>query len=516
VTPAPRGRPSTAFLLLAGGAVVASIALRLALLGRQSYWGDELYSVNASTGSLPRVLAVSATEVHPPLYATLLWSWIKIGGTGEAWTRLFSTVCALAAVPVAHRGLRAVRLGDHVRWALTVATAAGATSIVYSLETRSYALLTLASVGLTVSTLRASLMILDGGAPGRRARLAWFGWSLLAATVHLFGAILTLGALTVLVGVTVLVGGGVQRVAASVARWAALAVAGCSLQAAWLLWGMTRPGFASGTTWIVAPRAQDVWDLVTTTFGSGGMTPHKDGFAWTSPLGAVSAATLGLAAAVAGRLVARRSRPAPSPRAGRVEWQAAAILLALTAVVVAGAFGVSQWKHLWTLRNMVVAAPALMWGVICLAAGAAGAGCRRAVATAAVVLLGLGLVPTAVGAWQPYKTDFRALDEYLVTAWARQPDVTVVLLGPFPEEWRTAGGLRPGDPALTPPGRTVTMPPGTPADGVPRLPGTEIVIFYHGVSDPEPNREVSALVSHLGATSCRSVPVYGLGVVRCG
>ena len=41
-----------------------------------------------------------------------------------------------------------------------------------------------------------------------------------------------------------------------------------------------------------APGAQDVWDLVTTAFGSGGMSPHRDGFAWSSPLGVLGAAVL--------------------------------------------------------------------------------------------------------------------------------------------------------------------------------------------------------------------------------
>src|SRR5690348_6639621 len=95
----PKRKPSSAlssnrFLALAGGVVAAGVLLRLALLGTQSYWIDELYSVNESNGSFRQLLDLGSTEVHPPLYAVLLWGWIKIGGDSEAWTRLLSTLLA--------------------------------------------------------------------------------------------------------------------------------------------------------------------------------------------------------------------------------------------------------------------------------------------------------------------------------------------------------------------------------------------------------------------------------------
>src|SRR5690349_22100012 len=78
VTSLPQKRPVarrfSAFLALAVVVVAGGVLLRLALLGRQSYWIDELYSVNQSNGSLRQLLQVGSSEVHPPLYALLLWA----------------------------------------------------------------------------------------------------------------------------------------------------------------------------------------------------------------------------------------------------------------------------------------------------------------------------------------------------------------------------------------------------------------------------------------------------------
>jgi uncharacterized membrane protein len=511
--PAGRRRPGAAFLALAGLVIVASVAIRVALLGRQSYWIDELFTVRETSGSLGRLQRLASTEVHPPLYALLLWAWTRLGDSHEVWTRLLSTLCAVASVVVAHRGVRGVRLDPHVRWALTVATAAGGTSIVYSLDTRSYAPLLLAAVGLTAATLRAATRTLDGEDVPFRARLGWLGWSLAAATLHLFGAVLTLGALAVLVAVTAARAPG--RRAAGAAAWAGLAALGCSLQAGWLLHGRAVPGFAAGTAWIQAPTGHDVWDLVTTTFSAGGLTMHKDGFAWTSPGGVIAAAGLGVVAIAAGLVGRPPGRSRVRGADPTAEATAAAVLLALTAVVVLAAFAVSQWRHLWTLRNMVVVAPALTWGVICLAAAAPrGTAGRRWVATTAVALLGVGLVPVTTGVTRPYKTDFRGLFDELVAVRREQPGAVFVFLRVDPTPWQAASDLPADDPAWRTLYDHVRVYPTT-TPGSLRTPGTEVVTFYRGVVDPRLDQEVDGLVALLGRGTCRRIRLQGLGVVRC-
>jgi hypothetical protein len=507
-------RPSTAFLALAAVVVAGGVVLRLALLGRQSYWIDELYSVDESNGSLRQLMDAGSTEVHPPLYALVLWAWMKIGGSSEAWSRLLSTIIALAAVLVTHVGLRPLDLGRHVRWAMTTATAAGAAWVVYSLETRNYALLLLGAAGLTVTTLRAGVLALRGDAAPARLVLQWFWWTLLAATSHPFGAVLSAGAVAVLAGVAAWSRSGDWLRTASV--WAGTALAGWIPLAAWTLRGVHEPEFAAGTSWIRAPGGQDLWDLVTTAFGSGGMSPHRDGFAWTSPLGALGAAVLVVAATVY-----RRRTPRGGPNGDAVPGHvtaAAGILLALAVVVTAGAFAVSQVWHLWTLRNMLVIVPALTWGVICLAAAASGTAAGvRWTATASIVLLGAGLLPTAVGMAGPYKTDFRGLLDYLVTVERQEPRTTVVVLGyGMVQRWWPATDRPPADPGRAAVTGWLWAYPSTSLDVDPVGDRPIVVVLYRSLALPRLDSWASDTIQRLGPADCRSVPVYGFGVVRCG
>src|SRR4051812_37884031 len=93
---APTGRrPSAAFLTLVGVVIAGSVAVRFALLGKQSYWIDENFSANESAGSLRAMMKIGSLEVHVPFYAGLLWIWEKIGGSHEHWTRLLSALCAV-------------------------------------------------------------------------------------------------------------------------------------------------------------------------------------------------------------------------------------------------------------------------------------------------------------------------------------------------------------------------------------------------------------------------------------
>jgi hypothetical protein len=296
--------------------------------------------------------------------------------------------------------------------------------------------------------------------------------------------------------------------------WAGSAVAGWIPLAAWVGRGVREPEFAAGTTWITAPGGQDVWDLVTTAFGSGGMSPQRDGFAWTSPLGALSAAVLVAAAAAHHRRRARRPNDGAVPRDIA---SAAGILLATAAVVTAGAFAVAQVWHVWTLRNMLVIVPAVTWGVICLAAAASGSATgTRWTATAAIVLLAAGLVPTAAGIARPYKTDFRGLLEYLVTVQRQEPGTRVVVLGyGMAQRWWPATGRPAHDPGRAAVTGWLWAYPGTSLDVEPAGRRPLVVVRYTDVAEPRHDGWVAATVQQLGPTTCRGVPVYGFGVVRC-
>jgi uncharacterized membrane protein len=508
-------RPSKVFLALAGLVIIAAVAIRLVFLGRQSYWVDELFSVNQTSGRFESLLRLGSTEVHTPFYAGLLWGWIKVFGPHTVGTRLLSTVFAIVSVVVSYRGLRPVPIGEHTRWALTVATAASGTSIVYSLETRSYALLMLGSVGLTVWTLRAALLILNREPLPVRIVLGWVGWAALAATAHLFGAVLALAAMAVLV---VLTSARVdQGKIKGMLTWVLAAGLGCAPQGLWILVGLGRPGFAEGTDWIQAPDRSDLRDLVTTTFSSGAITPHKDGFAWASPIGVVVIAVLGLAAVLHGFRSRSRTRQATDGRSA--EAAAALVLLALALLVIVTTFAVSQHTHLWTLRNLVIVAPALAWGAICLVVAAARtAEGRRTVAGLVVALLGIGLVPISIGLGQPYKTDFRGLMNYLVSVRAEQPDTAYVFIGrDQPGPWRTASERDAGDPVWATVYQDDILYRGvnTYLKQMHKDAGPRVVIYNHGVANPRLDQEAATLVTRLGPSGCRRIPIYGLIVVHC-
>jgi hypothetical protein len=58
--------------------------------------------------------------------------------------------------------------------------------------------------------------------------------------------------------------------------------------------------------------------------------------------------------------------------------------------------------------------------------------------------------------------------------------------------------------------------PGTSLDVDPVGKRPIVVVLYRSIADPRPGDWVTATVRQLGAGTCRSVPVYGFGVVRCG
>jgi mannosyltransferase len=88
-----------ALLLLALG-----LWLRLAGLGRDSYWLDEIYSVSfANLSALGTVIAVFLFDVHPPLYYLQLNAW-GLFGHGDTWLSLNSVAWSVATLLVVFFG----------------------------------------------------------------------------------------------------------------------------------------------------------------------------------------------------------------------------------------------------------------------------------------------------------------------------------------------------------------------------------------------------------------------------
>ncbi len=495
--------------------ISAAVTVRILYLGSQSYWNDEIFSVNQARQDLPGVFEVGATEVHTPLYAVLLHVWIGWGSsTGTLWTHSLSAVLGLLAVVASWTALRRTGLQSRARWLAVALTAASGVGIVYAQETRPYALALLGATGLTAATAAVAAALLDG----RRPRWHWWLlWGLLAATAHLLGAVLV-GLAAALLAATALV---LRR------WWQALAAVGVVVpalapQVAWLvLHGSNQPGFAGGTRWIAAPGPQDVGDLVTSVFASGELTTTIGGYVWASGAGAAVMAALLVAAALLRGLPAA---PMPAERglipAGGARRDAvlALVLLLLAALTTALAYVIAQDVHIWTLRNMIVVAPALSWAVawlVCALPRPPWAKDAAAVAVLAAAAAGLG--PISADLDRPYKSDLRSAILYLARMRAEHPDATFSFFGPGPVNSLVAADRDPADPGLQQIFATVDPHPWPESaiGRLHRLPGPQAVFFYTGPTGARDDEVAARILTQLNDPSCVRVPLRAVILVSC-
>ena len=171
-------------LQLLAGITLAGALLRFATLDVQSYWLDEVATVNLLHKGFSDMLAgVSAGESTPQLYYIVAWAWAKVFGTSEVGLRSLSALLGTATIPLAYalgRDLVSRRAG-------LVAAAVCAFNpllVWYSQEARSYALLIL----LTGLSLFALLRALDDGS--RRAFAWWTVAAIASIATHYFAGFL--------------------------------------------------------------------------------------------------------------------------------------------------------------------------------------------------------------------------------------------------------------------------------------------------------------------------------------
>lgn len=505
--------------------VVAALAVRILYLGSQSYWNDEIFSVNQARQDLSGVFAVGATEVHTPLYALLLHVWIAWGSsTVTLWTHALSAVFGLLAVGASWTALSRTGVTSRARWVAVAVTAASGFGIVYSQETRAYALALLGATGVTAATAGAVAALLDR----RRPRWHWWVlWALLAATAHLLGA--------VLVGICAAV---VAATALAVRRpWQALAAAAAVVpalapQLAWVvLHGRNQPGFAGGTRWIAAPGPGDVAQLVTSVFASGDLTTTIGGYVWASWSGTAVAGALLVAALLLRFLPAA---PATRPTSGQPEATEAPppmfpagaardlvlglLLLLVAALTVAVTYVIAQEVHIWTLRNMIVVVPALSWSVAWIVCALPRRAWAQDVAALAVLAaVAAGLVPVAADLGRPYKSDLRSAILYLARMRADHPGAIFSFFGPGPVNSLVAADRDPADPGLARIFTTVDRHPRPDwaINRLHRLGGRQAVLFYTGVTGRRDDEVAGRILTQLRDPSCARLPLHGIVLVVC-
>lgn len=167
----PTKCPWLAVTLLVTGATF----LRLVLADKESYWLDELYSVQqyvlSADGLRDALSDLALTSIHPPLYQSLLYFWVEVFGPGEVATRTLSNLAVALAMGALY--LLVSRLhGRRIAVGSVAVFGFSYGAMIYGLETRSYALTVLLA---TVSSLMAFryLQVLPAAGGLRRLMPGW-------------------------------------------------------------------------------------------------------------------------------------------------------------------------------------------------------------------------------------------------------------------------------------------------------------------------------------------------------
>jgi uncharacterized membrane protein len=182
---APRAAASRvdAQLIALGVLIAVAAVARFVGIGAQSFWLDEIVTVQVLDESFGEMLGVIPdSESTPYLYYVLAWVWADVVGSGEAALRALSAafgVATVAATWAAGRELVSPRAG----------LAAGALAALnpflvwYSQEARAYALLAL------LCAVSFWLFARALARPGDGRALAWWAFaSSLAMATHYFAA----------------------------------------------------------------------------------------------------------------------------------------------------------------------------------------------------------------------------------------------------------------------------------------------------------------------------------------
>jgi uncharacterized membrane protein len=127
--------------------VIAGACTKLALLGSRELWLDETYSAYETHLSFRHLLHFSMGDVHPPLFAILLWVWGHLVGDTQVRLRLFSALLNIASMVVMMFLARRVLGRRFGTYAVALYTFSPML-LIYSLEVRSYMLFVLVFVCL--------------------------------------------------------------------------------------------------------------------------------------------------------------------------------------------------------------------------------------------------------------------------------------------------------------------------------------------------------------------------------
>lgn len=168
------------------------VLLRCLRLSWQPLWWDEGYSVFFATEPLRTMLSLTAEDIHPPLYYTLLHFWFELFGSSAPETaRLFSVLVGIATLPAITWA--SLSLLPERRWLALLVTLFLSISpihIYYSQEVRMYGFALL--LGIFSSTLlwRMQQKLEQGNSPYAEAPGYVIASSLALLTLYYAGLLL--------------------------------------------------------------------------------------------------------------------------------------------------------------------------------------------------------------------------------------------------------------------------------------------------------------------------------------
>lgn len=149
------------------------------LMGRnQSLWFDEQYSLILASQPVPRLIALTAVDAHPPLYYLLLKAWLTIVGEDVELLRIPNCVCLGLAVAVTILLMRDL-CGESTAMACMPMMMCCGFMLRYGYELRMYSPAMLLTVGGTMLLLRA--VGVTGTCDARHRIVRWIAYAVTVA-----------------------------------------------------------------------------------------------------------------------------------------------------------------------------------------------------------------------------------------------------------------------------------------------------------------------------------------------
>ncbi|HHQ49187.1 MAG TPA: hypothetical protein ENK19_09950, partial [Acidobacteria bacterium] len=121
-----------------GAPVLVAIGVRIAGLGREPMWLDEILTWQFTGGTLDHLLRAVARDVHPPLYFLGVWLWRRLFGVTGAGLRGYGVIWSAVAVVALMLLIRELGAARRVALVAGFLLALSPLDIYYAQEARPY------------------------------------------------------------------------------------------------------------------------------------------------------------------------------------------------------------------------------------------------------------------------------------------------------------------------------------------------------------------------------------------